>query len=150
MEELQQLLGYTFHKSELLDQALRHRPAVNENFTKNENVMEPLQALGDAVLGAVVGFWLYDNGDRQKGTLSEEKIRKVKHFTNRKFSEKIRIRQFIQGDPGNPESETWVTSNKALDTVFLALIGAVFLDAQQNRKNGVLVVREMLERLEYF
>ena len=41
--------------------------------------------------------------------------------------------------------------NKALDTAFEALIGAVFLDVQENKEEwNERSVRKMLDKLKYF
>jgi ribonuclease-3 len=147
-EDLEKILGYSFHNPELLIHALTYRPSADENFTKNENFMEPLATVGDAVLGAVVGYHVYEDGNREKGTLTVEKIRKIKHYTNRKFAEKLRLREYIRRN--DPEGEAWAKSSKAPEMVLEALIGAVFLDVQQNGANGMDSVREMLGRLGYF
>jgi ribonuclease III len=147
-EDPEKTLGYTFHNPGLLKNALTYLPQANKNFTKNENFMEPLATLGDAVLGAVIGYHACEDGNREKGTLTIEKIRKIKHYTNRKFAEKLRLRQSIRFE--DSEGEAWAKSSKAAETILEALIGAVFLDAQQNGANGMDVVRDMLVRLGYF
>ena len=148
LEELQVLLGYRFHDLELLVTALRHRPAVSENFFKNPNLMEPLATLGETILGAVIADKLYEEGNREKGTLTIEMVRKSKHARSRKFAEKIQLRKYIQWE--NEEGENWARSNSALDTVFEALTGAVFTDAKRSRMNGMEIVRDMLERSGFF
>jgi dsRNA-specific ribonuclease len=147
---LEETLGYFFHNPDLLDRALRHRPAVSGDFTKNENFMEPLATLGDAVLGAAVAYRIYEVPGSQRGTLTEEMVRKLKHFRNRKFAEKLRLRGHIRRESGDPECGTWAESGRAPETVLNALTGAVFLDAQQAGGNGMTVVRDMLDRLGYF
>jgi ribonuclease III len=149
-KDLESCIGYTFHDPVILIKALHHHAPVNENFTKNENFMEPLATLGDAILGAAVGYKLYEDRIRDKGTLTEEKIRKMKHFRTRKFAEKLQVVKYIQWDLLDNEGQAWAKSTKALDLVIAALIGAVFLDAQKNGMNGMTVVRDMLEHQEYF
>jgi hypothetical protein len=59
----------------------------------------------------------------------------MKHFMNRKFAEKIRLRNYIQWNLEDNDSDAWVRSNKAPGTVLGALIGAVFLDARKKLSN---------------
>jgi len=147
-EDLQEETGYRFRNPELLKMALCHHPAASASFTKNPNLMEPLATLGETILDAVITTRLYEKGDREKGTLTPEMIRKAKHARSRKFAEKTQFRKYIGWE--NEEGESWAQTNRALDTVFGAFTGAVYLDARRNRMDGMEVVRELLERWGYF
>ena len=56
----------------------------------------------------------------------------------------------FSGREGEKKNEEWIKGDQALDTVFEALIGAVFLDAQEHHGNGMIIVKKILEKLGYF
>jgi ribonuclease III len=149
-KELQKFTGYKFRDEEILEGALTRRAYHKENPSKNENYMDPLATLGDAVLDAVVVYRLYEEGNRKKGALTIEKIRKVNRGNIQIFAEKHRLQDYIQWGKGEKKDKIWAKGKKALDTAFEALIGAVFLDAQRHEKSGIKAVEELLKRLGYF
>lgn len=149
-ENLQHLIGYSFQGPEILDAALTRRAYLNENPSKKENFMDPLATLGDAILSAVVVYKLYENGNRQMETLTVDKIRDVNRNNTRRFAENHHLQEYVHWGEGEKKNEIWRQGNKALDTAFEALIGAVFLDAQKRDYNGITIVKEMLERLNFF
>jgi ribonuclease-3 len=148
-EELQELIGYQFHELENLESALTRRGYLKENLSNNENHMDPLATLGDAILSAVVVYALYEKGNRQKGTLTADKILSVNRATTRAFAKKHHLQRYIHWGKGEIKNEIWNLGNQAFDTAFEALIGAVFLDAQTHEGNGIAAVTKMLKRLKY-
>ncbi len=91
--------------------------------------------------------------------MSEEKIKKGKlrsqklvrpEGKNSGFSRDHEFTDNVQWGKGEDKNEVQTKGPKALDTVTEALIGAVYLDAQKRGCNGMIVVREMLERMDFF
>ena len=112
--------------------------------------MDPLATLGDAVLGTLVMYRLYENGSRDKGTLTTDKIRGVNRDRTRAFAEKFRLQQYIRWGKGEEKNQIWLQGNQAFDTAFEALIGAVFLDTRRNGSDGLAVVDQVLDGLHFF
>ena len=149
-KDLQKLIGYRFKSPENLKDALTRGAYLNEHPSDKEKLMDPLATLGDAILDAVVVYKLYEEGNRKKGTLTIEKSKKVKREKTHGFAEKHQLQEYILWGEGEKKNKVWDAGNEALDTAFEALIGAVFLDAQENKKNGMKSVRKMLDKLKYF
>ena len=62
----------------------------------------------------------------------------------------VNLQRYIRWGKGEEKDEIWTKGDKALDTVTEALIGAVYLDAQKRGLNGMITVKNMLERMEFF
>lgn len=149
-QDLENYIGYTFNDPKILKDARTRRAFLNENPSQNEECMDPLATLGDAVLDAVVVHWLYEKEKRTKGDLTECKNLQVKRKRTRAFAEQHKLNEYIQWGKGELKQKNWTTGDKALDTVTEALIGAVYLDAQKRGMNGMKVVKDMLERMAFF
>ena len=59
MEELEKKLNYTFHRRELLEEALNHSSYANEHRAAGLHSNERLEFLGDSVLGFVTAEFLF-------------------------------------------------------------------------------------------
>jgi ribonuclease-3 len=148
--DLETKIGYAFHDKTILADARIRRAFLNEHPERNDECMDPLATLGDAVLDTVVVYRLYEKRKRTKGDLTEYKNHQVKRKRTRAFAEKHHLNEFIQWGKGELQQKNWTKGDKALDTVAEALIGAVYIDAQKRGLNGMTIVREMLDRLEFF
>jgi ribonuclease III len=148
--DLEKHINYKFHDPKILEEARTRKAYHNENPDAAEEFMDPLATLGDAVLDTIVIFKLYEDGVKEKGKLTIEKILSVKRENTRAFAEKIGLEKYILWGKGEDLDEIWNKGDKALDTVTEALIGAVYLDAQKRGLNGITVVKDMLERLKFF
>jgi ribonuclease-3 len=112
--------------------------------------MDPLATLGDAVLDTVVVLKLYREGIRSKGKITQTKIGQVRHERTRAFAEKHGLGTYILWGKGEEKQMDAVKKGKAYDAVTEALIGAIFLDAQESGKNGLKIVQEFLEEKNFF
>ena len=148
-EYLQTLIGYRFQDMTILMAALTRRAYVNEHKEIKE-CMDPLATVGDAILDAVSVCRLYNCGIRTPEKLTTERSEEVKRDRTRGFAKNHSLQRYVLWGDGENKTEVWNTGNQALDTVFEALIGAVFLDTQAHDGNGITVIGKMLERLEYF
>jgi len=147
---LEKYIGYTFHDPAILEEALIRRAHLNENPAPDEKCMNPLATLGDAVLDTISVYRLYGKGIRTMGELSVGKTSEVRRERTRAFADQHKLGKYVHWEKGEREQKIQDLSDKALDTVTEALIGAVFLDAQKRELNGITVVVQMLERLKYF
>lgn len=112
--------------------------------------MSPLATLGDAVLNAVIVHRLYEKGERDSGKLTDGKNEKGRRAKTRDFAAQHQLPQYIQWGKGEIKDEVDKNSEKALDTVTEALIGAIYLDAQKQGMNGIAVVQDILEKKKFF
>ncbi|MGB8219701.1 MAG: ribonuclease III domain-containing protein [Methanoregula sp.] len=149
-EDLQKEIGYTFSDETLLEDALTRQSYINDNHRDRKDCMDPLATVGDAVLGALVVYRLYEKGSRDKGTLTADKISGVNRDKTRAFAEKFRLQQYIRWGKGEEKNKIWLQGNQAFDTAFEALIGAIFLDAKRNGSDGLVAVDQVLDRMHFF
>jgi len=149
-EDLEKDIGYIFHDETLLEDALTRQSYINDNHIARKDCMDPLATVGDAILGALVVYRLYEKGSRDKGTLTTDKIRGVNRDKTRAFAEKFRLQQYIRWGKGEEKNQIWLQGPQAFDTAFEALIGAVFLDAKRNGSDGLAVVEQVLDRIHFF
>ena len=130
-EELQQqfqnTIGYTFHDSSYLIQALTHRSYLNESETSEYGQNERLEFLGDAVLELVVTEHLYQQySDKPEGELTSYRAALVKGEHLAKIGFSISLEDYIQmsrGERQEESSKSYVTAN-AME----AVIAAIYLD----------------------
>jgi dsRNA-specific ribonuclease len=111
---------------------------------------EPLAAVGDAVLDAVVTCRLYEEMTQDTGEVTVQKPEDVKRDRTRSFAEKHQIMRYVQGDRVMTREEVWTTGIRQNDMVTETLVGAVFVDAEQHGRNGFIVVKKVLDDLGYF
>jgi ribonuclease III len=148
-QDLEKYIGYKFHDPEILRIARRSRSFLNENPIPGGESMEPLATFGDAILDAVAVYRLYEKGNQTEGDLSECKSDQVKGDRTQAFARKHNLNENVQRGTGEI-LQKHQEGNNALDTATEALIGAIFLDAQRNGKNGIIVVKDILERMNFF
>ena len=112
--------------------------------------MKPLATVGDAILGAAVVSWLYENGTRDSGTLTKDRSRKVKREKTRDAAKKLGLECYILWGNGEKIDEVWNNGTRAFDTAFEALIGAVFFDAKKRGSDGLAAVNHVLKKIQFF
>jgi ribonuclease-3 len=149
-EKLQEFIGYIFEDPEILEEARRRRAYTNEHKSDQKECMDPLATLGDAVLDTIVVLKLYREGYRSKGKITLKKIEQVKHERTRAFAEKHDLGDYILWGDGEYKQMDTIKKGKAFDAVTEALIGAIFLDAQNSGKNGLQIVQKFLEEKKFF
>jgi len=112
--------------------------------------MKPLATLGDAVLDLIVINRLYKVGERNEGQLSQDKEKEVKKQKTCALAKRLHYENYVRWGKGEKKAKSWNSGPETFDTCIEALIGAVFLDAQRCRKNGLKYAEKMLERLHFF
>ena len=121
-QRLQQALGYTFSRPELLAQALTHRSygALNN---------ERLEFLGDSVLNCSVARALYDAfPDLPEGSLSRLRANLVRQETLADIAVSLRLGDVLRLGEGELKSGGFRRPSILADTLE-SLFGAIFLDA---------------------
>jgi len=121
-QRLQQALGYTFIRSDLLNQALTHRSfgAVNN---------ERLEFLGDSVLNCTVARALYDTfPDLPEGSLSRLRANLVRQETLADIAAALKLGDSLRLGEGELKSGGFRRPSILADALE-SLFGAVFLDA---------------------
>lgn len=152
IQKLQELIGYEFRDTDIIEKARTRIAFLNDQQKCDEkNSMGPLATVGDAVLSCIVAGMLYsDESCRTRQKITELRSKEVRHERTRAFAEKNHLGDFVLWGKGEKNLEIEKKGTNAGDTVTEALIGAVFLDAQDQCKNGINEVERMLERMKFF
>jgi len=155
LKKLEKLTGHPFDKKRFLEIARIRRSYLNEHPAEDDLSMEPLATLGDSVLRAVVTYRLWREAvrDRKKlteGYLSQRRDALVKRENTKAFAKSNRLEDLILWGGGERKDKIWDKGTATYDMVTEALIGAVFLDAQETDGNGLEVVEKMLDNLNFF
>ena len=146
-----EIIHYQFSHPEILRHARTRRQYYQGKRSKEKNdTMKPLATLGDAVLDLIVIKRLYKGGERDEGRLSQDKEKEVKKQKTFALAKSLHYEKYIRWGKGEKKAKTWNSGPATFDTCIEALIGAVFLDAQKSRKNGLKYAEKMLERLHFF
>jgi ribonuclease-3 len=130
-QRLQQALGYTFVRSDLLIQALTHRSygAVNN---------ERLEFLGDSVLNCSVARALYDAfPDLPEGSLSRLRANLVRQETLAEIAADLKLGESLRLGEGELKSGGFRRPSILADALE-SLVGAIFLDAGFDAAQGVV------------
>lgn len=133
-EGLDQRIGYTFARPELLAQALTHR---SHGLPHNER----LEFLGDGVLNCVVAAELYERfGELKEGDLSRLRANLVRQETLCQLAHDIGVGERLRLGEGEVRSGGSDRPSILADALE-ALIGAVFVDG------GFDAARALIRRL---
>ncbi len=128
---LQERLGYTFQKPELLMQALTHR-----SHSKKNN--ERLEFLGDSVLNCTVAEMLYERySDLDEGDLSRVRANLVKQQALYEIAQALQLSDCLRLGEGELKSGGFKRPSILADS-FEAIVGAIFLDSGFEASKKVL------------
>lgn len=128
-----QKLGLTPGDLALYRQALRHSSAVPEDRPNLPN-NERLEFLGDAILDAIVGQFLFNKyPDQGEGFLTRMRSKLVSRHQLNILAKHVEIEKVVESNIGRSQ-ETSVPGN-ALE----ALIGAIFLDKGFDKTNKAVL-----------
>ncbi len=130
INEIENKIGYTFKNKELLVRAFTHSSFVNEH--KNATDYERLEFLGDAVLGYIVGLYLYKTfPNYNEGKLTKIRANVVDRTTIASVVADMDIMKFVRVGAGNAE-ENILHSRKSNCDIFEAIIGAIVIDNDED------------------
>lgn len=115
-------MGHYFDDQQLLNRALTHRSAGNDN-------NERLEYLGDAVLGFIIAEALYERfPDASEGQLTRLRAGLVKRDTLAGLAKQANLGNHVVLGSGELKSGGW-RRDSILANATEAIIGAVYLDA---------------------
>lgn len=125
--ELLEKLGITIHDSKVYELALTH-PSYNVDANTVHQDYERLEYMGDAVLGYVSADLIYRlHPEMDQGKMSKLRSYLVKTKSLAKYARDISLADYIKA--GHSLTPAQVNeSDKILEDVFEALIGAIYLD----------------------
>ena len=130
--DIQTKLGYQFKKPELLLQALTHPSYINELSAGIEDDNQRLEFLGDAILGFLVGEWLFNRyPEAREGELTSLRAHLVRTESLAGFARELTVGQYMRfgrGERANGGGQREAN----LCAAFEALVGAIFLDSDMD------------------
>jgi len=132
-------LGHRFRRPDLLDQALTHASRANEDLTRATRDNEPLEFLGDAVLGFLVSDQLHRRDpDGDEGVMSRARGQLVCEASLSNRSEALGLPRLLA--LGRGEEKTGGREKRSLwADAYEAVVAALYLDG------GIDVVRRFVE-----
>lgn len=138
LKELLDRLSINYHSLELYVLALTH-PSFNADANTKHEDYERLEFMGDSVLGFVCADLIFKIREGlDQGNMSKLRSYLVKSSSLANYARKIDLQNYIRsGHSLNPDQIS--KSNKMLEDVFEALVGAIYLD------QGIEVAYQYLE-----
>ena len=139
LDELQERLGHRFTDLELLETALTHVSDAHEDPSRRRRHNEPLEFLGDSVLGFLVAVLLHTRApDGGEGTKSKLKAHLVSAASLARRAEAIGLPGLLR--LGRGEEKTGGRTKTALwGDAYEAVIAALYLDG------GIEAARRFVE-----
>lgn len=139
-KELENMLGYSFKRHNLLEMALTHRSYRFETRDVEED-NQRLEFLGDAVLGFIVAAHLYDaHADGREGTLTDLRSSVTSGKALGAIGKDIGLGAFVRLGKGE-ESAGGRQRVSLLSDCLEAVIGAAYLDG------GVKAAERIVEKV---
>lgn len=133
--DLQATLDYNFKDIELLKEALTRRSAIEEKISGySKNDFQRLEFIGDKVLGLVIGKMLFERYPKShQGELTKDTSSLVNNSGPlAKVAESIKLGKYILMGRGEEKTNNGRKNIKLLTDHVEALIGAIFLDSNDN------------------
>jgi ribonuclease-3 len=136
---VEEALGYTFKDAALLEQALTHRSLYSERRAAASN--EPLEFLGDAVLGFVIAEMLHQRDPLgAEGDKTRSRARLVSSATLAAVGRTFGVGELVRMSAGEEKNDGRLQA-KVQENAVEALIAAVHLDG------GIDAARAVVKRL---
>ena len=147
-QQLEKMIGYTFHDQELLLTALTHRSYYNEHKNEGPRNNERLEFLGDAVLELVTSeFLFYMEPELPEGQMTKMRASIVCEPTLAFCTMKLKLGEYLYLGRGE-ETTGGRLRDSIVSDAMEALIGAIYLDGGfANAKEFIL--RFILNDLEH-
>lgn len=124
INKLTQELNITFKDKALLNQALTHSSYSNENGIPNN---ERLEFLGDAVIGLLMGEYLFNKGIKTEGAMSKKRAQAVCEEALNLYAHHIQLKKYIKLGKGSITAGNRDNPSIIADA-FEAVFGAIYLD----------------------
>jgi ribonuclease-3 len=137
--ELEAALGYRFSRPDLLEHALVHRSAPNEQPERYPASNERLEFLGDAFLDLVIAHALFENHpDAPEGELTRYKSTLVSEWALAELARRLDLGKHLI--LGRGEEETGGREKPSLLADALeAVLGAIYVDGGMARGEAVIL-----------
>lgn len=136
---IEKKLGYTFRDKDHLVLAFVHSSFINENKDVVAKSNERLEFLGDAVLGLIVGEYLFSHFPNDpEGSLSYLRSKLIETSSCARFIKKLGVESFILMGKGEKKNFLTKANFSILADLFEAIIGAIYLDG------GIYSAKEFL------
>jgi ribonuclease-3 len=146
LDSLEEALGVSFQRRELLRLAIVHSSYANENPAENPESNERLEFLGDALLGLVVASDLYQrNPGWPEGELTSRRSSVVRGETLAEIAESLGLGRYLLMGRGE-EASGGRERPSNLAAAFEAVVGALLLD-QGYEAAREFVLRALAEKL---
>lgn len=127
-KKLEAVLQTEVQQLALFEQALRHRSVLRNEPSRFLESNERLEFLGDAVLGMVIGEYLYHRfHDKDEGFLTRTRAKLVNGTILARYAKKIGLDQLVLISK-NMEEANGRNNATILADAFEAVIGALYLD----------------------
>ena len=126
--DLEQAIGYTFQKKDLLQTALTHASFANEHLGGRAGCNERLEFLGDSVLSLTVCNYLYNAyPELPEGRLTVLRKNLVCQRALADYAMQLHLGDYLL--LGRGEAKDGREKPKLLEDAFEALLGAIYLDS---------------------
>lgn len=134
LQKAQDIIGYTFKNSLLLETALMHPSAIEGN--RVQQSYERLEFLGDSIMGAIMSYKLYlAYPDADEGRLTRLKAAVVSGASLTRVAKEAGLAPLIIFGGSEIGSDSRGL-NSALEDVFEAITGALYLDGGYDAAYG--------------
>ncbi len=141
LSTLENTLGYSFQKKELLEAALTHKSSVRDrrqrhHHSQNRSVhsLERLEFLGDRVLGLTITEILYHSyGSEKEGDLAKRLATLVSKESCTKVAKKLGIAKYLR-----VAANDVTTNSHIIPDALEALLGAIYIDSDFNAVQKVI------------
>ena len=143
MNKITTFSTYSFSNKRLLDTALTHRSAGNDN-------NERLEYLGDAILGFLIAEYLYLNfPDAAEGELTRLRATLVKKEKLAEIARELSLEKQLKLGSGELKSGGW-RRDSILANTLESIIGAIFLDSNVDECRSVVstIYSDHLKRID--
>jgi ribonuclease-3 len=125
-EALEEIIGFHFHNSALLELALTHRSYIYEAAGEGKSSNERLEFLGDSILAMISADFLYRvYPNLTEGELTDVRAVLVRTETLANFAREIKLGDFLIMGKGEHSTGG---GQRVLASAFEALLAALYLD----------------------
>lgn len=132
LSPLQQKLGYTFTREELLHRALTHPSATQQSLEGQFMHNQRLEFLGDAVLSLLLAEKLFEElPDEREGVLSQQRSALAQGAQLAQLACELKLPNYLYLSP-SVDSHGGRDKPSILEDALEAVVGAIYLDSQRN------------------